>query len=381
MQINPNILTAFVSTNSICQGESVPTFWKNMFDAGAEIQFAHTNFAWASESTKSAQVYCVIIGFSANHRICKKQLYTNNFRKECEHINAYLLPAIDLWIASRSKSITDIPKMEKGSEPTDGGQLFLSKEEAEMLVSKYPSLSKYIRKFIGGNEVITNKPNEFNRFCLWFVGASPSDFIHIPEIRERIRKVQELRQNSTADRIQKRAEYPYLFCQIRQPDKDYIIIPRVSTASRRYIPLAYMDSSVICGDSTYIIGNTSLYLFGILNSNVHNAWTRVTCGRLGMAIRYTPAIYNNFPFPKPSVEQHKKIEQTAQVILDARALYSDCNLSDLYDEMGMPPELRKAHQENDRAVMAAYGFSPKMTESECVAELFKIYQEMQKNGK
>ena len=377
MQQNTNITSAFVSTNSICQGESVPTFWKNMVDAGAEIQFAHTNFAWASESSKSAQVYCVIVGFSAMHRTSKKQLYTNNVRKECEHINAYLTPASDIWIASRSKN-DELPKMEKGSEPTDGGQLFLTKEEAETLVAKYPQLAKYIRKFIGGNEVIANKPNEFSRFCLWFVGATPTDFIHIPEIRERLKQVQELRQNSTADRIQKRADFPYLFCQVRQPNRDYIIIPRVSTASRKYIPLAYMDKDVICGDSTYIIGNTSLYLFGILNSNVHNAWTRVTCGRLGMAIRYTPAIYYNFPFPKPTEEQRARIETTAQAILDARAKYPNCSLSDLYDEIGMPPELRKAHQENDRAVMAAYGFSTKMTESECVAELFKMYQELTK---
>lgn len=378
MQQNTNITSAFVSTNSICQGESVPTFWKNMVDAGAEIQFAHTNFAWASESSKSAQVYCVIVGFSAMHRTSKKQLYTNNVRKECEHINAYLTPASDIWIASRSKN-DELPKMEKGSEPTDGGQLFLTKEEAETLVAKYPQLAKYIRKFIGGNEVIANKPNEFSRFCLWFVEATPTDFIHIPEIRERLKQVQELRQNSTADRIQKRADFPYLFCQVRQPNRDYIIIPRVSTASRKYIPLAYMDKDVICGDSTYIIGNTSLYLFGILNSNVHNAWTRVTCGRLGMAIRYTPAIYYNFPFPKPTEEQRARIETTAQAILDARAKYPNCSLSDLYDEIGMPPELRKAHQDNDRAVMAAYGFSPKMTESECVAELFKSYQQLTKS--
>ena len=188
--------------------------------------------------------------------------------------------------------------------------------------------------------VIANKPNEFSRFCLWFVDATPSDFIHIPEIRERLKRVQELRQNSTADRIQKRADYPYLFCQVRQPNRDYIIIPRVSTASRKYIPLAYMDKDVICGDSTYIIGNTSLYLFGILNSNVHNAWTRVTCGRLGMAIRYTPAIYYNYPFPKPTSEQQERIEQTAQAILDARGKYPNCSLSELYDEIGMPPELR-----------------------------------------
>ena len=377
MQQNINIISAFVSTNSICQGESVPTFWKNMVDAGAEIQFAHTNFAWASESSKSAQVYCVIVGFSANHRTSKKQLYTNNVRKECEHINAYLIPASDIWIASRSKN-DELPKMEKGSEPTDGGQLFLNKEEAERLITKYPQLAKYIRKFIGGNEVITNKTNEFSRFCFWFVDAIPSDFIHIPEIRERLKQVQELRQNSTADRIQKRADYPYLFCQVRQPSRDYIIIPRVSTASRKYIPLAYMDKDVICGDSTYIIGDTSLYLFGILNSNVHNAWTRVTCGRLGMAIRYTPAIYYNFPFPKPTEEQRTRIETTAQAILDARAKYPNCSLSDLYDEIGMPPELRKAHQDNDRAVMAAYGFSIKMTESECVAELFKLYENLTK---
>lgn len=379
MKENPCIESAFVSTNSICQGESVPTFWKHMITHGAEIQFAHTSFPWTSESNSTAGVYCVIVGFSAIKTGKTKRLYTNGRLKNVNYINGYLLDAPDIWIMSRTNNRpAGLPKIEKGSEPTDGGELFLTNEEAREFVKKYPTLEKYVRKFIGGNEITNNKPGYYSRYCLWFDGGCPTDYAKNREVTKRLQKVKEIRESSSAERIRKKANEPYLFCQIRQPSNDYIIIPRHSTSSRRYIPMAYMNKEVICGDSAYIIPSESLFLFGILNSNVHNAWTRVICGRLGIAYRYSPAIYNNFPWPKPTTEQRQKIEQTAQYILDARGLYPDCSLAVLYDGLRMPPELLRAHQMNDKAVMEAYGFDIKMTEAECVAELMKRYQQLTK---
>lgn len=381
MKLSQQIEAAFVSTNSICQGESVPAFWMNLCENGAEIQFAHTSFPWVSESNNSATVHCVIVGFSLLKDNREKILYVNGKIKKVSHINGYLMDAPDIWILSRTNNHSaEMPKIEKGSEPTDGGNLFLSQHEAAELEKKYPKLRKYIRKFIGGKEAMENKPGVFSRYCLWFKGGNPSDYIKIAEISHRLRNIKELRENSSAERIQKKSTEPFLFCQIRQPDNNYIIIPRHSTSSRRYIPIAYMSKDVICGDSAYVIASDSLYLFGILNSNVHNAWTRTICGRLGMAYRYTPAVYNNFPWPTPTAEQKAKIEQTAQAILDARALYPNSSLADLYDELTMPPELRKAHQQNDRAVMQAYGFDIKTTtESSCVAELMRMYQQLTAN--
>ena len=388
MKLNAKIHSAFVSTNSICQGESVPTFWKNLCNDGAEIQFAHTNFLWQSESTNSAGVYCVIVGFTASSIKSEKFLFDNKRFIKTKHINAYLYPAPDIWIESRTKFKNEnLPKITKGSEPTDGGNLFLSPDEAKTLKEKYPKLSKYIREFIGGDEAIKNKPNVITKYCLWFENGNPADYVKIHDISIRLENIKNLRLNSKADRIQKKAFEPYLFCQIRQPSENYIVIPRHSTSSRRYIPMAYMDKNIICGDSTYILASGSLFVFGVLNSNVHNAWTRTVCGRLAMAIRYNPSVYNNFPWCEVTDEQKAKIEKTAQGILDARELYPECSLADLYDDLTMPKELRKAHQENDKAVMEAYGFCKKdengkrtwLTESETVAKLMEMYQKLTLN--
>jgi hypothetical protein len=269
--------------------------------------------------------------------------------------------------------------MIKGSEPSDGrGNLFISQEQKEVLENKYNTLCKYIKPFIGGDEYISNKQGIYSRYCLWFENGNPSDYAHIKEIKERLNNVREARIQSTADRIRKRAEYPYLFCQIRQPHTKYLLFPQHSSGNRKYIPIGFMNENVIVGNACYIIPDAPLHLFGILTSNVHMAWTRLVCGRIGNGYRYSSAIYNNFPFINITDEHKAKIEQTAQAILDARAKYSDCSLADLYDETTMPPELRKAHQSNDFAVMNAYGFDKKITESECVTELMKIYQNLNK---
>ena len=376
--IGRRILVAFVSTNSICQGESVPTFWQNIVANGAEIIFAHRSFKWSSESSNSAAVVCIIVGFTNKGFTKSRYIFDNAKVIKSAHINAYLQDAPDVWITSRSASaLKELPKMVKGSEPTDGGNLFLDEQEKERLETKYPELKKYIRPFVGGDEFLSNVQGIYSRYCFWFLDGNPRDFANIPEIKERLKKVAEKREQSSADRIRKRALYPYLFCQIRQPEKNYLLFPRHTTSSRRYIPLGFMDSDTIVGDACYIIPNASLYLFGMMMSNVHMSWMRLTCGRLGNGYRYSPAIYNNFPWPTPTEEQKKKIEETAQAILDARALYPDCSLADLYDEVAMPPELRRAHQANDKAVMQAYGFWGKLnTESECVAELMKMYQKL-----
>ena len=306
-----------------------------------------------------------------------KRLYFRDNVQYVKYINAYLIAAPDIWIMSRTNNRPKgFPKIEKGSEPTDGGELFLKPEQAEILISKYPELKKYVRKFIGGNEVVSNKCGEYSRYCLWFENANPSDYVKNQDIIKRLKRISALRMNSSASRIRKKANEPYLFCQIRQPQNDYIIIPRHSTSSRRYIPIAYEKKEVICGDSAYIIASDSLFLFGVLNSNVHNAWMRVICGRLGMAYRYSPSIYNNFPWPNPTENQKNKVEKTAQSILDARALYPNSSLADLYNPLTMPAELLNSHAANNKAVMEAYGFSLKMSEEDCVAELMKLYQKM-----
>ncbi len=372
------INVAFVSTNSICQGESVPTFWKRMVDNGAEIQFAHTSFIWNSEANEKAHVHCVIVGFTNKATNKSKTLYNNETVLKVNHINGYLKNAPDIWITNRTNIPNgNHPKMTTGSPPTDDGGLLLSKDEKVYFENKYPILKKYIKPFIGAREFLHDKTNDFSRYCFWFVEASPNEYCSIKEIKERLEKVKALRLSSKADRIQKMAEYPYLFCQNRQPKTNYLVFPRHSSERRKYIPIGFVSPDIIVGDACSIIPDISLFEFGILTSNVHNAWLKVVCGRLKSDFRYSPSTYNSFPWCTPTAEQKTKIEQTSQTILDARALYPDCSLADLYDELTMPKELRKAHQNNDRAVMQAYGFDVKtMTESECVGELMKMYQKM-----
>lgn len=378
---NTPILTSFVSTSSICQGESVPTFWKNFIENDkAEIQYAHTSFEWKSEASDKAMVYCIIVCFSSQHVSKDKKIFSNGRVKVVKHINAYLLDSPDIWIISRSNiNLCGKPKMTKGSEPTDGGNLFLSLEEKETLEKTYPILQKYIKPFIGGTEFLKTQGENYTRFCFYFKQGNPSDYLNINAVVNRLKAIKELRANSSADRIKNMSEYPYLFCQDRQPTTDYLVFPRHTTNSRKYIPIGFKSPNIIVGDACYVIPSIGLYEFGILTSNVHMAWTSMVCGRLGEGYRYSPAIYNNFPWCNPTEEQKAKIEQTAQAILDARSLYPDCSLNQLYNELAMPPELRRAHQANDKAVMQAYGFWGKLnTESECVAELMKMYQELTK---
>lgn len=366
------IQSALVSTNSITQGESVGILWKPLFEKSVSIDFAYRTFVWTSEAKEKAAVHCVIIGFSCGVSSKKKYLFESGQAKEVSHINGYLIAAPDVFIQSRGKQLTPgFPPMSKGSQPTDGGHLILSKAERDDLIQQHPQAESFVKRYISADDYINNKI----RYCLWLDKVSPAKYRNIPFVMNRLLKVAECRKNSPTASVRRDAETPMLFTQIRQPETQYLAMPEVSSSRRRYIPFGFMSADIIASNMLYLVPNLTLYIFGVMTSNVHMAWARVVSGRLKSDYRYTPAVYNNFPWPTPTDEQKSRIEQTAQAILDARALYPDCSLADLYDEATMPPELRKAHQQNDKAVMQAYGFWGKLnSESACVAELMRMYQ-------
>lgn len=371
---NTDIRCAFVSTNSICQGQSVEAVWKPLFEMGAHIDFAYRTFQWDNEATMKAHVHCIIVGFSVSANDAPKRLFSSDRLQFVRNINAYLIDADDVFVASRSTPLCDVPRMFFGSMPRDGGGFVLSEEEKNDLVKKEPLAEKWIHLYLGADEFINNK----KRYCLWLTNAAPNELRSCKEVMSRVERVRSFRAASKAAATRKFAETPTLFCQIAQPDTDYIIVPAVSSEKRRYVPIGFMKKETIASNLVQIIPNAGLYHLGVLTSNVHMAWMRAVCGRLKSDYRYSKDIvYNNFPWPTPTDAQKAKIEQTAQAILDARALYPECSLADLYDEVAMPPELRKAHQQNDRAVMQAYGFDVKTTtETSCVAALMKLYQKM-----
>lgn len=377
MQMNSTIRAALVSTNSITQGEQVGTLWKPLFEQyGIHIDFAYRTFRWDSEADIKAHVHCVIIGFSIATNNIQKRIYVADFQSiPASNINGYLMDAPNVCIDNRKKPLCDVPEIRKGNQPTDGGNLIIEANEIEEFLQQEPEARQYIKQLIGAEEYINNK----KRYCLWLVDVLPANLRHMPLVMERIRRVREMRLNSPDLGTRKKADTPWLFRETNNPEH-YIIVPSVSSEKRPYIPLGFLDGSTIPTNLVLIIPDASLYHFGVLTSMVHMAWMRVVAGRLEMRYRYSKDIvYNNFPWPNPTPEQKVKIEQTAQAILDARNQYPNDSLSDLYGkDMFVYPELYKAHQENDRAVMAAYGFSTKMTESECVAKLFEMYQDLTK---
>lgn len=374
LMIGTEIRTAFVSTNSITQGEQVAGVWKPLYDRfGIHIDFAHRTFRWDSEASLKAHVHCVIVGFSIADNAMDRRLFDNGTERKCKNINAYLLDTADIFIENRSKPLCDVPEMAKGSIPVDDGNFFFSSDDYAEFIKQEPKSIRYIKKFYGAKEFLHNE----ERWCLWLLDVSPSELKTMPHVMKRIKNIREFRLQSTKAATRKYADYPTRFMEIRQPTTEYIIVPSHSSENRKYIPIGFENPNIICGNANLLISNATLYEFGVLTSNVHMAWTKVVCGRIKSDYRYSnTVVYNNFPWCNPTPEQKAKIEKTAQAILDARALYPDCSLADLYDETTMPPELRKAHQANDFAVMAAYGFDRKITESECVAELMKRYQEL-----
>ena len=371
--VGTNIRTAFVSTNSITQGEQVAGVWKPLYDRfGIHIDFAQRTFRWDSEASLKAHVHCVIVGFSVAENTADRRLFDNGIEKAVKNINAFLVEAPNVFIESRSTPICDVPKMTTGNRPADGGHLIIEADDYDDFIKREPNAVKYIKKLTGAAEYINNK----DRYCLWLVGVSPAELRKMPEVMKRVDACRQDRLNGAPDR-QKLADTPTVFRETKNPST-YIIVPATSSENRKYIPLGFLDKNTISTNSAVIIPEATLYHFGILTSNVHMAWMRTVCGRLKSDYRYSKDIvYNNFPWCNPTEEQKAKIEKTAQMILDARAMYPDCSLADLYDEAVMPPELRKAHQLNDRAVMEAYGFWGKLnSESECVAELMGMYREM-----
>ena len=371
---NSNIRTALVSTNSISQGEQVAALWKPLFNESVHIDFAYRTFRWDSEAKLKAHVHCVIIGFSIAPNQNPKVIYTDNNPRYANNINAYLVDAENVFIDRRAKPLCDAPEMFRGSQPTDDGNFILTADEKDALIGAEPQSEKYIRPFMMGRNFIQRQP----RYCLWLAGANPQDIKNIHYIMERVKKVQIFREQSKKAATRAKAATPTLFDEIRISNTDYVAIPKVSSEQRRYIPIDYLSANIIPGDKLFVMKNASLYHFGVIVSNVHMAWMRAVCGRLKSDYSYSNTIvYNNFPWCNPTNEQREKIEQTAKGILDARALYPDSSLADLYDELLMPIELRKAHMQNDKAVMQAYGFSIKdTTEESCVAELMKMYQHM-----
>ena len=371
------IRTALVSTNSITQGEQVAGVWKPMYDRfGVHIDFAYRTFRWDSEASIKAHVHCVIVGFSVAPNTTSKRLFINGRMLAVDNINAYLIDADDVFIESRSKPVCAVPDMTTGNRPADGGHLIIEAEDYDNFIKAEPNAAKYIKKLVGSVEFLNGK----DRWCLWLVGASPAEIRKMPEVMKRIEACRQDRLNSPDEGRRKLAERPSQFREIKNPDT-FIVVPAVSSERRRYIPIGFLDKNTIATNLVTIIPDATLYHFGVLTSNVHMAWMRTVCGRLKSDYRYSKDIvYNNFPWPAPTDAQKARIEQTAQAILDARELYPDCSLADLYDEVTMPPELRKAHQQNDKAVMDAYGFvvgTPERTsESDCVAALMRRYQEL-----
>ena len=371
--VRTDIETAFVSTNSICQGQQATTLLGKLLSEGIIINFAYSTFVWESETVGKAHVHCVIIGFAYQDKKIKR-IFSSSSVTVADNINQYLTNAPTVIVESRSTPLCDTPPIRFGSMPRDGGGFILSEEERDTLVQAEPLSSKWIHSYLGAEEFLKNK----KRYCLWLLDADENEISQCPTVINRIASVKEFRLASKAAGTRKYAENPSLFCQIAQPrEGNYIAVPETSSERRPILPLGFLSSDVIASNLLFLIPEASSYHFGVLESKVHMAWMRTVAGRLKSDYRYAKDIvYNTFPWPTPTDDQKAVIELAAQGILDARALYPDNCLAELYDPDKMPAELKAAHEANDRAVMDAYGFDYDMTEPEIVAELMKMYQEL-----
>lgn len=373
---NTNVSCAFVSTNSICQGQQVYPLWKPLMDNGIVINYAYRTFKWDSEASIKAHVYCIIVGFSYI-KDDKSYLYDNGTTAIAKNINGYLLPIGNIFVQKRRHPFVDIPEAIYGIKPVDNGYLTLSDSERNYFVQKDEKTKKWIRPFITGKEYLYGK----KRWCLWLKGISPNELKSMPLIKARVDQCHEWRnqpKDKNSDAIKLR-DYPWLMRPSKKFDEtqDFIVIPLTTGERREYVPFGFEKAGCIPGNSVSIIPNANLLLFGVLSSKVHIVWMKTVCGRLESRYRYaSDIVYNTFPWPSPTSQQKEKIEKMAQAILNARNLYADSSLADLYDPLTMPIELRKAHEANDKAVMDAYGFSHDMTELEIVAELMKMYQNL-----
>lgn len=373
--INTEIECAFVSTNSISQGEQVAILWEPLFEEyKININFAHQTFIWDNEATIKAHVHCVIISFSQVERKEKYIFSIGNMVKKADNINTYLVEGPNNFIKSRRTPLSDVNKMNYGSFALDDGAFTISEEEYYQILEKEPKLNSILKPFIGAKEFI----NKIKRYCIWLSYKDISLVKQSKILQEKIRHVQTWRSQSTRKNTLEAAKTPMIFAEIRQPKTDYLAVPVVSSENRKYIPIGYLSSEIIASNQLLVVAEAEIYHFSVMSSNVHNAWMRAVAGRLKSDYRYSASIvYNNFPWPELGEKQKERLKSTAEMILKAREIYSDWSYADLYNELTMPPELRKAHQENDKAVMEAYGFDWKnMSESECVGELMKLYQEL-----
>ena len=368
-----NIKTAFVATDSICQGQQVYPIWHNLLKDNIYINFAYKYFKWDSEASQKATVFVVIVGFShINYN--RAFLYDNIEKKVVTHISPYLMESDDILVTTRNTPLCDVPVVKMGNQPIDNGNYLFTFEQMQDFIKKEPESKVYFKKWLDGAGFI----NDTEKFCLWLGDCTPSQLRKMPECLKRVENVKEFREKSKRSSTIKLANKPTRFQTENMPTGNYIVIPEVSSGNRRYIPMGFLDHTTLCSNTLRLMRDATLYHFGILQSNVHMAWMRTVCGYFGPSYRYSiNIVYNNFPWPSPTPNQKAKIEETAQGILDARAIYPDSSLADLYDPLTMPPELQKAHTANDKAVMQAYGFDIKNTsESDCVAALMKMYQEL-----
>ncbi len=366
-----NIQVAFVSTNSITQGEPVSVLWEPMLnDFGIHINYAYRTFVWNNEAKGKAAVHCVIIGFSQFKNSKPKQIFEINQIIIASNINPYLVNAPDILVESTSTPICDVPKIMLGNKPSDGGHLILTEEEKNEILNKEPAASSYIKKYISAEEFI----NGTHRYCLWLKDADPS-WKKCPDVLQRVNKVREMRLASSAAPTREKAETPQLFFFISQPETDYLLIPSTTSEKRLYIPIGMVNKDVIASNASVIVANATLYHFGILTSNVHMAWMRTVAGRLKSDYRYSGSIvYNTFPWPTPTEEQKTAIEVAAQNVLDVRENYQGWSFADLYNTP-MEEPLRIAHKSLDKAVWVAYGAKWK-SETECVADLMERYSRL-----
>ncbi|MES2237625.1 MAG: DNA methyltransferase [Pseudomonadota bacterium] len=375
MRGNTAITTALVSTNSICQGEQVGTLWSWMLAQEAVIHFAHRTFSWSNEARGKAAVHCVIVGFALRETDRKIIFEYENIKGEAHAIEAtnispYLVDAPNVLLPSRTATPAGLPQLIKGSQPTDGGHLLLTEDEKNALLAAEPAVSKWLRPYIGGDELI----NGGWRWCLWLKGIAPDELRAMPQVLKRVAAVADARRKSPTKSVQEFANRPTLFTQDRQPDGDYLALSRVSSENRRFIPIGFLNEKVIASDALLVCTGATIFHFGIVNSTMHNAWVRITAGRLESRIRYDASVYNNFPWPEPTDKQRATIEAAAQAVLDARAAHPNATLADLYDPLTMPPDLLHAHQTLDRAVDAAYAYKEAPTDAARVAFLFARYQ-------
>lgn len=376
--INTKTIAAFVSTNSITQGEQPGVLWSILFkEYNLKIHFAHKTFKWSNEAKGNAAVHVVIIGF-AGFDVKNKSIFEyDNIKGEphelkVKNINPYLVEGKDIVLNSISKPICPVPKMQSGSAARDGGFLILSNDEKNEIIKQEPTVNTYIRRFISGDDFINNK----FRWCIWLKNIPPENFRSIKEFQKRFAEVKKFREKSTRSGTRKMASLPYLFAEERQPEKDFLIIPKVSSENRMYIPIAYMEKENIVSDKTFIVPDTSLYHFGVITSKMHMTWMKHTCGRLKSDFSYSNTIvYNNFPWPEaPNKHQIKAIEKASEKVLEVRSRFPNSNLADLYDPLSMPPELVKAHQILDKAVDLAYRPQPFPGEARRMEFLFELYE-------